>query len=524
MVEEMVRVLLAEDEAINAELMTETLSNLPGGPFSVRVVQTIRECCTALEREFFDLLLLDLHLADGNSLDALASNRIRTGDIPVIVLTADDDEVTGERAIGFGAQDFLFKGKLNGEVLRRSIRYALQRHRLIRELHESEERFRKVYSQSPLGIAVYGPDEKPYYVNHTLLSMIGVYGHEQLEQIPLSDLPFFRGRRDELVDPKPLLHFEWKYEGESFRALGLDCDYRAGDAWWSVMVSKLYLRRHEGFSGWVLQVQDISERVVVENKIRNELNVASHIQKSIGAPELLEGANFLVHSRYIPSEELGGDFLDILPRRNLVYIVSADISGHGLIASLFTFLLKAIVKANLTEDISAETLMAQIGREIRKYLIDDYFCTMAVFRIDTDTRHVSYAHAGHTPFLVSGPAGTREFKLRSMFISQILPESWISGEIVMEHGDRLFIFTDGLFEVDKGDREIVGVPFVSNYLAASAVKDGAELIDVLIEQLRRYRPGGSFEDDISVCLFEWKGKKIPGLRAEEGASGPLRKK
>ncbi len=129
-------VLLVEDNPDDAELLRETLAEGPGERVTLRTAETLREGLEELERAPADVLLLDLSLPDSDGLETVQRARA-AGRVPIIVLTGIDDDVLGIEAIHAGAQDYLSKGDLDGALLRRSMRYAVERNRLLAALEES---------------------------------------------------------------------------------------------------------------------------------------------------------------------------------------------------------------------------------------------------------------------------------------------------------------------------------------------------------------------------------------------------
>lgn len=128
-----IRVLLVEDNRLYARMLIEALEESGAGRFLVDHVDALRTLPPALARSP-EVIVLDLTLPDGSGLETLAQVRVLAGNLPVVVLTGLDDELLAVRAVQAGAQDFLVKGKADPEVLSRSLRYAIERHRLLEEV------------------------------------------------------------------------------------------------------------------------------------------------------------------------------------------------------------------------------------------------------------------------------------------------------------------------------------------------------------------------------------------------------
>ena len=117
--------LLIEDDDDDAVIVADLLADEPVD-VRLRRARTLRAGLELLG-DGFDCVLLDLRLPDAAGMDALRHVREAAPLIAVIVLTGLDDETTGETAMQHGAQDYLIKGRVDGRLLARSIRYAVGR-------------------------------------------------------------------------------------------------------------------------------------------------------------------------------------------------------------------------------------------------------------------------------------------------------------------------------------------------------------------------------------------------------------
>jgi serine phosphatase RsbU (regulator of sigma subunit) len=124
---ELLRVLLVEDDDGDA-LLVEDLLELAGAPVDLRRASRLGEALRG-EARSADCVLLDLDLPDSSGLTGLLELR-ESADAPaILVLTGLDDALRGIEAVAAGAQDYLIKGKVDGDILWRAIRYAVERRR-----------------------------------------------------------------------------------------------------------------------------------------------------------------------------------------------------------------------------------------------------------------------------------------------------------------------------------------------------------------------------------------------------------
>lgn len=129
-----IRILLVEDNPGDARLIQEMLSEVSNVQFSMVCVDRLADVVDYLSQETCDVVLLDLSLPDMQGRDTYFEMRVLAPDLPIVVLTGLEDEALAVQLVQNGAQDYLSKGDLSSTILVRSIRHAIERHRLQTEL------------------------------------------------------------------------------------------------------------------------------------------------------------------------------------------------------------------------------------------------------------------------------------------------------------------------------------------------------------------------------------------------------
>lgn len=127
----LIRVLLIEDNLEDARLLQEALEGEKGARFELTHVDRLSAGLKCLAQGGLDVVLLDLLLPDSEGLETLVEVRRQGARVPIVVLTASDDELLALQALQRGAQDYLVKGyvQVYRNLLGRSIRYAIERSR-----------------------------------------------------------------------------------------------------------------------------------------------------------------------------------------------------------------------------------------------------------------------------------------------------------------------------------------------------------------------------------------------------------
>ncbi len=148
--EQCIKVLLIEDNEDDAELIRRIL--LKGISVSIDMERTDR-LSSALERlaaEPFDAVLSDLGLPDSKGIGTFSRIHTKYPDTPIIVLSGLSDEELAIKAVQSGAQDYFVKGHVDGDLLGRSIRYAIERQKLLTQLEKSLKEIKTLRGLIPM--------------------------------------------------------------------------------------------------------------------------------------------------------------------------------------------------------------------------------------------------------------------------------------------------------------------------------------------------------------------------------------
>lgn len=136
-----VDLLVVEDDLLFGEMLVSQMKFSKLANFEAKLARSLEEGLDHLAMGQCEVILLDLFLPDSGGLDTLKRIRIGYPDIPVVVLTGMDNHEMASAAIEQGAQDYLVKGI--DKTMDRSLLYALERHRIHKELLESQSTLRE---------------------------------------------------------------------------------------------------------------------------------------------------------------------------------------------------------------------------------------------------------------------------------------------------------------------------------------------------------------------------------------------
>ena len=207
------------------------------------------------------------------------------------------------------------------------------------------------------------------------------------------------------------------------------------------------------------------------------------------------------------AQEVGGDFYDFyFTRQNHILFLVADVSGKGVPAAMFMMRAKTLIKS------IAQTgkPLAQVFDEANEALCEgnssNTFVTVWAGEIDTRTGHVTYVNAGHNfPVLLRG--GRAEFlKSRPSLVLGAMPGiRYRAGELQLEPGDAIYLYTDGIVEQPDASGELYGDARLLNLLSARDYPLNAALAAV-VEDVRRHAAGVEQADDCTQLVICYHGE------------------
>jgi diguanylate cyclase (GGDEF)-like protein len=144
-----IKVLLVEHDPTDAGLIQEMVEEKSCDGFCLICADKLQAGLKHLSNGGADIVLLDLDLPDSKGLSTFIKVHDHQPGVPIIALTGLDDENAGLEAVQKGAQDYLVKGRMDGNLLIRAVRYAIERRHAEEELRRSEEKNRSLLIAIP---------------------------------------------------------------------------------------------------------------------------------------------------------------------------------------------------------------------------------------------------------------------------------------------------------------------------------------------------------------------------------------
>lgn len=387
---------------------------------------------------------------------------------------------------------------------------------------EADARYRRLMDNSAVGMCMVTPEGRYEAVNAALCDFFG-YDASTLTSMTWQELTagetlerdlrlaedVLAGRRDHYRVTKQYIHAD-------------------GHLIWGDLSVSAVRDANGHVEYFVSQVIDITAEVEARSQISQRDQQNRALAQRLGAQtdrlksELKSAANYVesilprdmdgtvrVSSRYVPSQELGGDCFDHTwadDEHLIVYLI--DVSGHGIAPALLAVSIHNLLRSGtipLATLLSPEQVLTELNTKFPMDQHGDNYFTMWYGVYESSTGTLRYASAGHPPALAftsdNGEVQTTRLATQALPLGMFADTVFSADTYVIPPGCQLLLYSDGAFELPLPEGNASLNAFVEVCAEYAAKHDWT--IDELITTLRSLTTGGLFADDCSLVLLRF---------------------
>ena len=242
-------------------------------------------------------------------------------------------------------------------------------------------------------------------------------------------------------------------------------------------------------------------------RIDKELEYAKQIQLSALPTNFPEDEDYGIYAQMIAAKEVGGDFYDFYKLNdNTVAFLAADVSGKGIPAAMFMMTAKTIIKDLAESGMAVNDIFTKANEKLCENNESGMFVTAWMGILDLKTGNLTFANAGHNPPLIKRANGSFEYlKTRAGFVlAGMEGVRYRVGELTLNHGDRVFLYTDGVPEATNGDNQLYGEDRLLTFMNQNADTDAVSLLPLLKANIDEFVGDAPQFDDITMLMFDYK--------------------
>jgi hypothetical protein len=241
--------------------------------------------------------------------------------------------------------------------------------------------------------------------------------------------------------------------------------------------------------------------------VQRELDTARRIQSSLLPRELPQVRGLDLAARYLPMSAVAGDLYDIVRAGpSHVGIFVADVSGHGIPAALVASMVKLAFSMQTDHAHDPACVLGTMNRLLCRHL-DGTFVTAIYVVIDTATRTITIANAGHPGLLAGRAGGVVEEAPEHGVMLGLFPDATYSNTMLeLRDGDRILVHTDGIPEAQRVDGEFLDTDRMRQWLSTTRAQNAGESAESLLRLLEEWRGGRPFDDDVTFVIARFSDR------------------
>ena len=267
-------IVIIEDQRCHFELIKRTLKK----SFSNILLHHFEEAGAFLEKfdEIkADIIITDFIMADMDGIELLEILNNDGSDIPVIMITGQGDETIAVRAMKLGVKDYIVKSDnffnllpdiVEKTVIEQDFTKKLQESE--QALHASEEKFKRIFEESPIGIILFDARGRLIVANQSYLDIFGIADFSLIKGLNLFESPNISEAAVSKLHKNGVSRSEMRYDFKQLKTNKYFKTEKAGYIYIDILFSLLGDKKKESFKGYMIQIQDITKRKHAEAAMR----------------------------------------------------------------------------------------------------------------------------------------------------------------------------------------------------------------------------------------------------------------
>lgn len=267
--------------------------------------------------------------------------------------------------------------------------------------------------------------------------------------------------------------------------------------------------------------KSLQDAVEKQEALKLDLDIAANIQRSLLPSKDVELPGIITAWNYRPCSSVGGDLLNIVPLiNNYIAFYVLDVSGHGVPSSLIAVTVAQHLlphtgnllrrKEGRVMVVSPADVLTNLDKQFPYERFNKFF-TIFYGVLNIESGAMTYSVAGHPAAILQQANGDITTLSVGGTVIGAGTGNYDEETVEMHSGDKLFIYTDGITELENGENELFGLARLKGCIKQKLAEPGQVVLDYIGKVLNTYGDGREQEDDISIMCIEY----APSMDGEE---------
>ncbi len=257
----------------------------------------------------------------------------------------------------------------------------------------------------------------------------------------------------------------------------------------------------------LLRLKSVHDELYDRNLLlQKELEIAKRVQQFIIPKDFSQIPYPTVSGRYLPIEDLGGDFFDCYQLSNdKSGFLIADVTGHGIPAALVMSMAKMMFSIYAMRHQSTGDLFATVNTQLCGLMLDSQFITAFFIIYNPENRTISYSNAGHTRALFYRKSKNKVVALdaKGFFLGISKDTIYEEKTLMIESGDKILLYTDGITEIKNNHGEEYGENRLAKFIINTSQFKGDNFCESLLDEVKSFAPIENRVDDVAFLSMDF---------------------
>jgi serine phosphatase RsbU (regulator of sigma subunit) len=246
---------------------------------------------------------------------------------------------------------------------------------------------------------------------------------------------------------------------------------------------------------------DLLQRERVD--LHAQISDAVQIQRKLSGPRVLHCGDLQFAREVFAARYLSGDFTTFLQEGSRVLAVLGDIAGKGVAAGMWFTHLAGLLQSCRRPDFSPSAIASEINRHLCYLQPVAPFVTALIAQMDCDRGVLTYCNAGHfPPVLFRQDGDVQLLETGGPLLGALNGAGFQSGELTLEPGDTLVVYSDGVVECRNPEGEEFGLDRLIAALPRAKQQSAHGTLMMLLAVVQEFANGYPMGDDMSLTLIQ----------------------